>query len=324
MSGNYEKVILFPGWKKSLEKESLIDLEARRFEDALNKLNILLDDQIKQPEIIIGKLMCLIELKQYDEAIDLSEELLAVKNEYYYDYAQIYITILFQTGQYDALMNRVTYELEDPLIPEAIANQFQELYLLSKELNQENLTRQASETMDDLSIAINQHDYERQWQLLEKLRKMKVMPDEKIIAYLGDDSIHPMIKTSIFKWLSHMNISQKITIKKFNVSRTVKPSTLKDIRKSEAVKQILQSLSNLEQQNPTLYNLLEQLLYRYIYVRFPMMPEKTEQPLLAEALENIGKEYVHQQQHDTTEKRVLDYMEDIKMAEKLYTSIIDE
>lgn len=324
MTENHENVILFPGWRKNLEKESLAALEEKRFEEALDKLNILLSHQTDNHEIVIGKLMCLTELGRYDEAIDLSEELLIEKNEYYYDYAQIYIMVLFQTGQYGTLMDRVTDELEDAALPTAIAEQFRQLYDLSKGLNKDALEKQVSVYTEELTKAIQEENYERQWQLIENLRKMKVEPTDQIVSYLTKGFIHPVIKTSIFKWLKDLEVSEEIEVHKLNVSIIIKPVDVASIRADAMIHEIMSMLNDLEQGNPSLYILLEQLLYRYAYVRFPMLPERSDITFIADALRNIGEEYLHESSEHTIDESVSKYIEDIKMCEALYLSVIAE
>src|SRR5699024_12350339 len=94
-----DNIILFPKWKTALEEERLQALKEQRYEDALKKLNELTGYQITNHEIYIGKLICLIELRGYDEAERLCESLIEYQDENYYHYLHIYLTNLFQTRQ---------------------------------------------------------------------------------------------------------------------------------------------------------------------------------------------------------------------------------
>ncbi|QGS68969.1 tetratricopeptide repeat protein [Oceanobacillus sp. 143] len=125
-------VILFPKWKKTLEEESLYALQEKRYEEALEKLNKLLSYQVDDYEILIAKLMCLMELSRYEEAQELCEELLQHKDDNYYHYLHMYLTILFQTNQYELLMEHAAAELADKQLPEIFREQFTQLYDISK------------------------------------------------------------------------------------------------------------------------------------------------------------------------------------------------
>lgn len=324
MQINEEKIILFPKWKEDLENESLLALQEKRYEDALTKLDKLLEYKVDNNEIFIGKLMCLIELGRFDEALEFSETLLVEENEDYYQFAHIYLTVLFQTNQYGALIDRVTYELENPKIPSQVEEQFRQLYLLSKEMQQDIMNKQAVEYINDLSAAIQEENHSKQWRLIENLRRMNIQPTEDIFQYLIEDMVHPVVKTSIVRWLKDREVSREVEVDKLGILTKVRPSELMDIRENLLMKEIMLALGSLEQENPSLYILLDQLLYRYAYVKFPMVPKKEDILILVEALRSIGNEYLHKSFDHSPHKKVAQYIEEIKMCEALYLSIIEE
>lgn len=324
MQNNEENVILFPTWRMRLEKESLQALKDKRFTEALHKLDKLLSYQVNNHDILIGKLICLMELGRYQEAQDLSEELLEHRNENYYHYVHIYLTILFQTNQYDLLMDQVEYELENDEIPISIEEQFIQLYDMSEQMKYDLLKEKSSEYIIELTEAISEEKYIRQWQLIENLRKMKVDPTETITKYLVDENIHPVIKTAIFKWLQDKETAINIDVHKFNFEITIKPNAIKSIRKHKMMKQVMFFISELEQKNPTLFILLEQLLYRFAYVRYPIMPPSEDVISIASAIQRLGEQYLHIESNEEIHENVVDYMEEIKLCESLYLSIIEE
>lgn len=320
---NRENVILFPKWKTILEKESLLALEQSKYELALEKLNKLISFEVTDHEIVFGKLICLMELERYEEAQDLSEQLLLDSNENYYHYVHVYLTILFQTSQYDSLMAQIEQEFLNNNIPEPIKEQFKQLYDMSKQMKQDIVNKESIEFINNLYTAIANDDYVTQWRLVENLRKMRVHPPEEITDFLLDEQVHPVIKTVLFKWLQDADINKEIEVHKFNKQITVNPLECLTIRDHTITKQTLLLISELEQKNPSLYILLTQLLYRYIYVRYPAVPRSKEVIDIAEALMIIGKRYMHSDT-DTYKEQIESYIEEIQMCERLYLSIIEE
>lgn len=321
---NDENIILFPKWRKDLEKESLLALKEKRYTDALPKLNQLLSYHINNHEIVIGKLICLMELGQYEEAQSLCEELLTYKDEKYYQYMHIYLTLLFQTNQFEMLMEQIDIELAENNIPSIIAEQFQQLYQMSHQMKSDLMSEQTTEYIEELTNAIHDQNYVRQWQLVENLRKMKIEPIERITSYLEDESVHPVTKTAIFKWLQDKKVSDHIHIRKLNLELTMIPAEVKEIRQHTITKQVMLLINRLEQNNPTLYILLEQLFYRYAYVRFPIMPPSDHVEKIAHALESIGNEYLHIEMNEQVHPEIDHYIKEIRMCERLYLSIIEE
>lgn len=321
---NNEKIILFPKWREDLQAESLLALKEKRYIEALPKLNLLLAYNINSHEIIIGKLICLMELGQYEEAQILCEELLTNKDEKYYQYMHIYLTLLFQTNQYEILIEQIEIELADNDIPSVIAEQFQQLLKMSHQMKIDLMSEQTTEYIEELTDAIHNQNHVRQWQLVESLRKMKVEPTERIITYLQDESVHPVTKTAIFKWIQDKGNSDLIHICKLNLHLTINPIEVKEIRQHTITKQVMFLINKFEQKNPTLYILLEQLFYRYAYVRFPIMPPSKDIEKIAKALKFIGNEYLHIEMNEQTHPEIDNYIEEIKMCERLYLSIIEE
>src|SRR5690625_7001302 len=80
MESDLKNVILFPTLQKNLEQDSKLALEAKKYPEALEKLNELLRYKVQKHEIFIGKLICLMELGRNNEALDLCEDLLRRKD----------------------------------------------------------------------------------------------------------------------------------------------------------------------------------------------------------------------------------------------------
>ncbi|WP_404453329.1 DUF3196 family protein [Virgibacillus necropolis] len=322
-----ENVILFPKWKKTLEEDSLLALKEKRYEEALHKLDQLLDYQVDNHEIVIGKLICLMELDRYEDAQLLSEKLLENKNENYYHYVHIYLTILFQTNQYKRLMEQVEYELDAATVPQAMKEQFQQLYNMSKKMNVEIRDEKNTEYINELLEAVKEQNHLKQWRTVENLRKINALPSIKVTEKLLTESlVHPVTKTAIFMWLQDSDYNENIRIHKLDMQVEVTPSGVSDIHSLGIYKQILLLINKIELKNPTLYQLMETLLYRYIYVRYPIIPSSEHVEQIAEALTGIGETYldIHHLEDDTPDSEVLRYQEEIKLCETLYLSIIEE
>ncbi|MBM7597784.1 tetratricopeptide (TPR) repeat protein [Virgibacillus halotolerans] len=322
-----DNVILFPKWKTALEKESLQALKEKRFEEALEKLNKLLSYDINDHEIVVGKLMCLIELGRFDEAQDICETLLLNKNkdDNYYHYVHIYLTILFQTNQFELLIEQVNHEFEDGSLPESIREQFQQLYDISWKMKENVIDEKSTVYFDDLLRAVKNEEHTKQWRLVENLRNMKSNPTDEVIALLENELVHPVTKTAIINWLREKEISQTVEIHKLNAQVNVKPMELLDIESNTAIKEIGLLINSIEQENPTLFTMIDQLLYRYAYVRYPLMPQEEDVPAIAEALRYIGEQYLNLPVNhaDELNDKVQHYIEEINMCESLYSSIIE-
>lgn len=319
-------VILFPKWKKTLEEESLYALQEKRYEEALQKLNKLLSYQVDNYEIIIAKLMCLMELARYEEAQSLCEALIKHKDENYYHYVHMYLTILFQTNQYEVLMEHAASDLADKQLPEIFREQFTQLYDISKKMKVDIGLEKSILLQDELTVAIEHEDYQEQWRVIENLRRLNGRANDEIIGLLANKAIHPVIKTAIIYLLRDNHVAKSVTIHKFDTDISVIPVETGEITDSAAFEEILSLVKDIEFENPTLYAVIKQILHHYLFVLYPITPHKEVVYLIAEALRLIGKEYlnIHIESHEDLKPSVLHYVDEIKMCETLYLSIIEE
>ncbi|WP_174613962.1 tetratricopeptide repeat protein [Virgibacillus ihumii] len=325
MHNKQKKVVLFPKWKDLLEEESLIALKEKRYYEALEKLDKLISYNVNNHEIVIGKLICLMELDRYEAAQELCEELMTLKDENYYHYVHIYLTILFQTNQYSLLMEQVEFEFRQPGIPEMIYEQFQQLYDMSNKMNDELRTEKSVQYINDLWKAVKEENHGQQWRLVEELRKIDAVPVASIKKLLVNEKIHPVVKTAIFTWMQEVDISESIEIQKFDIYMSVSPTETATLNTHPAMKRTMLFISDLEQSNPTLYKMVEKLLYRYCYVRYPVMPAEKDIATLADALIIIGEENmkIHTDQREKIDTELNHFVEEVQLCEALYLTILE-
>lgn len=319
-----DNVILFPKWRKILEEQSLTALKDKQYETALNKLNKLLDYHVYDDEIYTGKLICLMELGRYQEAQDLCEELLLDVGENYYNYVHIYLTILFQTHQYDLLMDHIELEFTKEELPLQYRKQFKQLYDISKQMHLDMQAENSHRLFEGFFNYVEQENFSEQYRIIDSLRKTRNIPAQEILDLLHRDTIHPVVKTAIFRWLREIDYPESVRIHKMGYELKVIPKETEDIESSRVYNTVLEYLKEVEQDNPTLYRLLKTLLYRYLYVIYPILPDVNTYEQIAIALEEIGKEYfnIHTSRDDIDHVSYI--MEQIKLCEALYLSIIDE
>ncbi|WP_179107137.1 DUF3196 family protein [Sediminibacillus massiliensis] len=331
MSRENDNVILFPKWKDALEEESLQALKEKRYEDALNKLNKLIEHDVHSHEVYTGKIICLMELGHYEKAEELCRELIDNEDAYYFEYIHIYLTLLFQMSHYEEIISLTDRIFQTKKVPESLKAQLWQLYEMSKKLHRDERQDEAAGLMDELKAAVNSGDSVKQWRVLVKCRELEVKPYLDYIKHLLiNDSIDPVVKTAIVQWLQKQEIDESIEVGKFGNALCINPSKLKDMNDHPVTKQILVLLREVEQNNPSLYELLEKLLTRYIYVMFPFTPDEGRLLEIAQALKVMGAEYLHIDASPYLESEYIDIedikacVEEILSAEKHYFSIIEE
>ncbi|MGM8366344.1 tetratricopeptide repeat protein [Virgibacillus sp. W0181] len=326
MQQKQEKIVIFPKWKSYLEKSGMEALEQKNYKKALNDFNQLLSFQVLHHKIILGKLICLMELGYTEEAQQLCEEKMNEANVHYYEYLQIYVTLLFQTDQYEAVLEQIELERNSKQLPEDMEDYFRQLYQLSEHMNNDIIVEKSNFYADELKSAIEEKNEKKQWQLIQQLRKLHYPPSDELVEILSTKNVHPVVKTAIFLWLQDIEYNKAVEIHKLDRQDIFYPNNVLHIKDNHTYKEILLLMNNLEQQNPTLYNMIEQLLYRYTFVLHPFSFREHETNELADALLYLAETYLNIQSKRSKmhTEEIIDCMEEIKLYNALYLSIIEE
>ncbi|WP_042146210.1 tetratricopeptide repeat protein [Paucisalibacillus sp. EB02] len=320
-----ENIILFPKWKAALKDESLQDLQAKRYDEALEKINELIQYHVKDHEILIGKMMCLMELGRFQEAEDMCEEIIRDKqDEHYFHYVHIYLTILFQTNKYDLLMDRIEDELSSDNLPSVLREQFLQLYDVSEKMESDLVEKKTPIYIVELLEAVQQSDHRKQWRSLMRLKTMNIKPDNVVIQLLEHDDVHPVLKTAIFNWLKELSHSKVVKVRKLGQELLIKPIDISEIKELEMYKEIMSHLQNIEQKNPIMHTFLADALYRYFYVRYPILPPSEDTEFIADALKNMYLFLLNNDSPDLDDDLVTYYIDELRKGEKLYLSIIED
>lgn len=322
MEERIDNIILFPKWKRKLEEDSLQALKGKRYSEALEKLDQLIAYHVDSEEILVGKLICLMELGEYKEAQDLAESLIQHPSEGYFHYMHIYLTILFQTSQYDLLIETVEEALEKPDIPLAMKEQFQQLYAISENMRSDLTDKQSREDYDDFLKAVASQEHQKQWRLAGNLKKSGRKPDWRIKELLVKEEVHPVVKTVLFQWLQETDADELVEIHKLGRRGTLNPSETERLSEHSLKKQVHDLLKETEQENPSFYRMMNDVLDRYLYVLYPLISITSDAGLIAEAI-RIAASPELQSAEEGMDERLRDYIEEINMCQALYLMMLE-
>ncbi|SDD13724.1 Tetratricopeptide repeat-containing protein [Terribacillus halophilus] len=321
-------VVLFPGLKTRLEQEGMKELQEKNYTDAIDKFEQLLDYGYRQPEILTGRLICLMELGRHEEAEEMSLQLLAAKDKDYLQYLHIHLTLLFQLGRYEEVVEMLDGVYANEKIPAPLKTSFDQLQKVSRKMAEDKSQTTADQLIHNFDKARKNQDAAQQWQLIQKCHSLDISPHvQKMEAFLMDEEADPVVQTAVLEWLIKQEIQFPVTIHKMKETITVIPENLTMVEKSEGMEQVLGHLHLLEQQNPSLYDLVYKLLYRYMYVRYPLMSTVEEAAVLAAALQKLASSYLQIEQPAVTEEeaqKIASMMEEIITFEAKYLTVAEE
>lgn len=331
MKNDKRDIVMFPKWKTNLEKDGLAAIKEKKYKEALDYFDKLSEFGVASNEVLTGKVICYMELGRYDEAIHICKELMKDDEENYYKYLHIYLTILLQTSQYEELIDLLDEIFKTESIPQDFRQQFWQLYEFSRKFLNEQKEDEENESIRHFIHSLSENDFHVQWRMLSRLRKSDVTPYlEKLKPFLVDESISPIVKTGMMQWFHEQGIDHNLEIEKFNKHKIINPIKLNDIMEIPYTKEVILLLDDIEQQNPTLFEFIKQLLYRYFYVYFPLLPDEGKQVELAQAVLELGMAYlqIEEEIEVTTapidKKVVASFKEEIEHLEVTYFAQLEE
>lgn len=328
MKKKHHDVVIFPKWKKQLEKDSLEALKEKRYHEALDYIEQLEKYQAASNEILTGKIISLIELKRYDDAIALCRTLMAEDPDNYFKYLHIYITILFQASKYREVIEILDEIFEHEQIPSTYINPFRQLYELSKKFVGEEQTAGSRRNVERFIHNLRQGSLKEQWHSLSQVREEDARNFLHMIKpFLTDQKLNPVIKTGILQWLHEQNVEQEFDVEKFGEIHRVNPVQLRDIMEQDVAKEIMSHLDELEHINPTLLEFARQILYRFLYIYYPFFPEKNSTRIIARAIQTLAMDYLNvpYRQHAEDESAKLEYWKQkISQMEVQYFSPLEK
>ncbi|WP_162297860.1 tetratricopeptide repeat protein [Halalkalibacillus sediminis] len=328
---NFENgdLIMFPGWRKELEDKSLEAVKLQNYEEALLHIKKLETYDAASNDILTAKVICLIELSRYDQAISLCRKLMKEDEENYYKYLHIYLTILFQTSQYSEVIDMLDEVQDMSLLPEEYQEPFQQIYDMSKQFQTTATVKDAEDHMNHFFTSLENGNFQEQWKLLSFHRKHAIQPYLKqLVPYLSDSNLNPVIKTGILQWCMDEDVTDRFQVEKFNQRDWFSPATLPDVLESDFAKASLRHLDSVEQSDATMYQFTKQILYRYLYITFPYTPDMEDAELVAESVLYLAKNYLQvnesNEQQEAPSRIHQEKMDEIEHLEKVYFSQIDD
>lgn len=319
MEADKNNVVLFPNVQAELQEEAFSALQDKNFAEALDNLNELLRCGVSSYDVHIGKLISLINLREFNEAFECCESLLDKEDEHYIDYFDYFLIILYEMEQYKEVMYEIDSYKERQEVPIEFTEKFAMLYELSKQMNEEAFQL----LYKKLNRAILNDDYQLQWHYLQQLKDLSLEPPQSLTGLLKNKSIHPVIKTFIIDWFQKCGEQGTVEIEKFSQTMQVDLDIYPHWNEYPYYQEIHLAISDIEQSNPTLYEIIDSLLESYIYVNYPMIDTSSVENI-AEALVFLAKSHLAIDVATSEEEILHKNVELISFSHELYSSIIPE
>ncbi|WP_066175278.1 tetratricopeptide repeat protein [Bacillus marinisedimentorum] len=292
-SGN---VIPFPNLKDRLFEKGMAALQQKKYREALPVFQQLRDMEGGYPQVQAGIVICLLELGRLEEARAESKRLLNEDIGDYFENLQIYITVLIQMNEYDEAAAVLEAVMEEHRLPAEAAETLYQLLDFSRQMSERpepapDEQREEVPAIDpaDLIERLTNGNAEEQLRALQQLRSLELSPYIATLDSMLKSGFAPELKTMLLEIMIEKKLSREIEIWKFGKRKTIVPATLDGVFESDFGIQVLNVLDEkLGQENPALFQLVQELWHRHLFVIYPFEPDPADPAVWAGALHQLG------------------------------------
>ncbi|MFC0187989.1 tetratricopeptide repeat protein [Fictibacillus aquaticus] len=289
-----KKIVPFPNLDSRLVEKGMSSLKAKKFREALNCFEQLLEIDPVHPQGHLGTVLSLVELGELTKAKVRAEKMLKQDIGDYFDVLQIYLSILIQLSEYKTVVSTIEAVLEENQLPADKAETiYQLLHFSRRVMEQENWPHAAeqpgrAEQENDLHTYQNMLESDKpsfQWLAVQQLKSFPADDTyELFIRFLSDEKKHPAVKSLILQYFKEQGISRTIPVHK---NGDIIQVNVQELYQWDAhpfhleVKKRIKSI--LEQENPSLMDFAEAVWRDYMLSSYPVVPDEGTEQLWANA-----------------------------------------
>lgn len=326
-----ENIIAFPHLKERLVEKATMLMKEKDYREALPLLQQVHELDPEHHEGALGLVICSFELGDIKTAKHHSKRMLQEGIGDYYQVLQIHLMILVQSGDYEEGATLLQAVFDEQQVPFEHASHLHNLLQFCQ-------TR--VEELPDMPEPVDEHDQDEELRLMLENGNVNQQLDVVQALYqvdvnkhlqlfekmLKEESVHPIVKTMLFKLLAEQQIDANIEVCKFTYKATFNPSKM-DMSELDAFSAHVQSRleEQLESNDPTLLSFALEIWQRYLFLLFPFYPQKGEQNVWVAAVHYAALEM--QGQEDEMENVASQYnlrlsalqqvIDDIKKIEEI-------
>ncbi|KUF29934.1 MULTISPECIES: DUF3196 family protein [Lysinibacillus] len=270
----HDNIVVFPGTVQTLLREGHMFAENYQYEKAVASFEKAFVYEAGDEFALSAYAFALYELKDYDKAKGVCEQLFTMGTTLYVEVMELYITICMQLKEYHQVETLITTLLEENVLPHDQVEKFERLKSLNREVSK-NL-----EKRENAQLLIEEQEYE-----LEKF--CALTPNEQSIrlhrlmdtnvrqlktalkAIIECSTIHPFVQSLALILLVEQEVAIDVTIAKFKQTKNVNPVQLVLPNQLPQYGEIKNIIEKKLEQDPTTLEMVQYLMAKHAIVTYP-------------------------------------------------------
>lgn len=295
---NKDNIVLFPGLEQRLLEKGLEYLHEKKYRQAIDYLEQARDLDPDNSEVYIGLVLANFESGHTQEAKRLAAEMLKEGLGEYIQVMDLYIMIMVQLNEYKEIIATIEALLEEKEIPVDKYEHFSKMLQFSRNMAENQTDTSSTEAyvaeskIERLSLFAYQ-DPKDQMLIAARLAKENVRPYiHEIKLYLSSKDGHPFQKSMLLNILREQEYDREVEVEKLGMKDEFIPATLPEIHEIKKLQDISSLLeSQLESDDPVLYENIKSLLERNFFLMYPFDPDPEGASAWAAAYQYLAEAY---------------------------------
>lgn len=274
----HQNVIVFPGMVDRLISDGLKHAEDFQYDLAVKSIRQALTYREADEQTLGVFAYSLYEIREFEEAKVICEELLKIGPTYYFETIELYVTILMELRDFDEMEQILSTVIDETIIPADKLEKFEQLLelgnKLSKQKNNEFLSDLPKEHVIDKTLfeihTFSRFSEDKQQQLLVELEGSDLTQvEEELVAIVEHDLLSPITKSFALLLMVHVKMDREMTIEKFGRSANIIPKSLSEPAETAVVLDVLNLVKDRLIQNPSKLEMVEDLILRHSFATYP-------------------------------------------------------
>lgn len=293
-----ENVIMFPGTLERFKTQAHHYAENYQYDLAIEAFEKVLAYEEGDEQLLSAYAFSLFEVKRFEEARAICEELFAMGTDMYIEVMELYLSTCMELREFQHVEAIISQLMTENVIPPQSFEQFEHIRALNgriaaSERNKEEQTH-VEEQLDESNYLLDaffEQSLLKQVQLLRTLQQTNVRPIAKRLKnIIESEDVHPMVQSIALYILVEQEVSIYVEVSKFGHTELVNTATLVLPENMGIVARVLELVENKLEQEVSTCDMVQYLIARHVLVTYPFAWFDYE----AEELVEGYIDYVHQ------------------------------
>lgn len=276
-------VIVFPTTVTRLLSEGMTSLKNEQYDDARDKLYQVLVYEPEHAAALGGYAYSLYELGEFEEALEVVQELLRIGPIHYLETMELYISILMQVKEFEEAEKMIEVLIEENVLPKERLEQFHQLRDLNERIAESTASAKKETGQFSLEQFLPLSAAEQEQRVTELPKEAYEAMKNQLIELIGHPEVDWVAKSYLLLMLREQQISGTVRVEKFHYHNELAIEELPDPLKDSRLLGIRMRLEESLEKEPAKLQMAMELVDRHIYLLYPFFWEEFEEAEIAEA-----------------------------------------